>query len=169
MSKNTVRNSWPWSKFWSKGKFWQHRNCSTKHNYEVLLPEIDIKCSKGPIRVLGVYQYALIMDNLSISIIINLWKKATNLMKIWQKRRLSLYGKLIILNTFIISQFVYLLSVLQTPPDIILEHKEQAIFGFIWNTKPDKIKIMVFKYPKHHGGLEATWKIGLWKYLGYTE
>ena len=125
-----------------------------KETYEILFPESGIKWSSGPIRVLGVtiyheYEYT-IRNNYNKAL-----KKIANLMKIWQKRYLTPYGKVVVLNTFIISQFVYLMSVLPSPSDQTLKELEKDIFKFIWNNKPDKIKRTVLKYPKHQGGLSV--------------
>ena len=51
-----------------------------------------------------------------------------------------LYGKGTIFNTFIISQLVYLLSVLPSPSHEMLELINKLLFEFVWNAKPDKKK-----------------------------
>ena len=63
-----------------------------------------------------------------------------NVLQIWDKRYLTLYGKIIILNSFVISQFVYLMSVLPSPSNEMIIYIEKMLFRYIWNGKPDKIK-----------------------------
>lgn len=125
-----------------------------KHNYVVIGPENGIKWSSGPIRVLGVIichdHEEMITLNYNNSL-----KRVNNLMQIWKNRRSTPYGKVVILNSLIISQFVYLMSVLPSPSDQTLKQIEQSIFKFIWNDKPDKIKRVVLKYHKFKGGLSA--------------
>ena len=62
---------------------------------------------------------------------------------------------MVIPNTYtcILSQFVYLMSVLPSPPVNIFKEIEQIIFDFIWNGKKDKIKRQILYYSKEKGGL----------------
>ena len=53
---------------------------------------------------------------------------------------MSIYGKITLINSLVLSQFTYLLMALPTPDDSFLKSYEQKIFHFIWNAKPDKIK-----------------------------
>ena len=63
-----------------------------------------------------------------------------DILKIWGRRYLTLYGKVTVLNTFVISQLVYLLSVLPSPTKAMFVQIQKLIFGFLWCKKPDKIK-----------------------------
>ena len=71
----------------------------------------------------------------------------------WSARRLTLLGKITIIKTLAVSQIVYILSSLPTPPDI---HKtiDSILYDFLWDGKGDKIKrtTMINNYAK--GGLK---------------
>jgi hypothetical protein len=56
----------------------------------------------------------------------------------WRRRKLTLFGKIVMLKTFALSKFIYAFSVLETPPEIVKTMKD-AMFKFLWNGK-DKIK-----------------------------
>jgi len=125
-----------------------------KYNYEVLVPDCRFQWTEGPLQSLGVLICHRTEDLLKLNYTKSL-KKMETMLKIWGKRYLTLYGKVTVINTFVISQLVYLLSVLPSPSDEILTHINLMIFDFIWNKKPDKIKRDVMKLPKEHGGLSV--------------
>jgi hypothetical protein len=58
----------------------------------------------------------------------------------WKGKYLSICGKIILMNSLVISQFTYLLMVLPTPSDLLLKLYEHKIYNFIWNSNRDKIK-----------------------------
>ena len=100
-----------------------------KHKYKILAPENRIKWTEGPIRSLGIE----ICDTTEDLIKLNYTKalaKMKNVLQIWDKRYLTLYGKIIILNSFVISQFVYLMSVLPSPSnEMIIDIEKIDIYG----------------------------------------
>jgi hypothetical protein len=125
-----------------------------KHRFNILLPESRFNWTEGPITSLGVKlchrTEDLIKLNYSQAI-----EKINNSVKIWNKRHLTLYGKVVIINTYIISQLVYLMSVLPKPSKEMINHINKTIFNFLWNNKPDKIKRDIMKLPKYLGGLSV--------------
>jgi len=78
-----------------------------------------------------------------------------NKLKIWGRRYLILYGNVTIIITFVISQLVYLLSVLPSPSEEMLMRINKLLFEFIWNAKPDKVKRSTMKLPKEKGGVSV--------------
>ena len=68
-------------------------------------------------------------------------------------RRITLLGKIAVLNSLIASQLVYILSPLPTNNSAINEINSM-FFNFLWNGKGDKIKrdIMISDY--NNGGLK---------------
>ena len=79
-------------------------------------------------------------------------EKIKNLIKSWEKRNLTLIGKILIVKTLIIPQFTYIASVTHFNQEYI-KMLEKEIYKFIWNNKPDKVKrtTMIASYEK--GGL----------------
>ena len=74
-----------------------------------------------------------------------------NILKIWGRRYLTLYGKVKIINRFVIYQLVYLLSVFPSPSEKMLMQINQLLFKFVWNVKPDKVKRSSMKLPRKRG------------------
>ena len=74
------------------------------------------------------------------------------IMSSWSARNLTLLGKIAILKSLVVSQIVYLLSSLPSPPGVIKEIN-CLLYDFLWDSKGDKIKRteMINEYNK--GGL----------------
>ncbi|KAJ8041025.1 hypothetical protein HOLleu_15511 [Holothuria leucospilota] len=58
----------------------------------------------------------------------------------WSSRDLTFYGKIVILKSLALSQFVFLLSVLPNPPESFLRDLNRGLFNFIWGGKGERIK-----------------------------
>ena len=52
----------------------------------------------------------------------------------WEKRNLSIAGKVCIIKTFLISQFVYIMQALVVP-DPVLTQVNRILFRFLWRKK----------------------------------
>ena len=63
-------------------------------------------------------------------------KKIEALLGMWAQRDLSLFGKILLINTLIVSQFVYKFTVLPPIPAKYVIIYEKLITSFIWNGKP---------------------------------
>ena len=57
----------------------------------------------------------------------------------WKQRQLTIFGKILILKTFGLSQLLYTASLLSTP-QWVLEEFERMAFNFLWNGKQHKVK-----------------------------
>ena len=106
-----------------------------------------------PIKILGVY-----IGNDQISCLEKNWmpkiKKIETLAESWKKRKLTLFGKVQIINTLLVSKFVYNFSVLNVPENII-KQINKIIFGFLWN-KRDRIKRKTIIAKLEKGGLNLV-------------
>ena len=83
-------------------------------------------------------------------------EKAEAILKIWSYRNLSLFGKIQIINSLIISLFVYRLAVIPDPPQTYYEKLELLIKKIIWNGKRSKIKLSQLYGLKDQGGAGLT-------------
>jgi len=72
----------------------------------------------------------------------------------WSRRYLTIYGKVTVIKTLLVSQFVYLIIPLLTPPRETLNKIHADMYKFVWGGKPDKIKREVINNTKLHGGLD---------------
>ena len=107
-----------------------------------------------PIKSLGIY-YGLSEEECET---LN-WEKRIdnfeNMLLKWLSRKLTLYGKVLIIKTLAISQLIYNMSMISTP-DWALKRIEKACFSFLWNRKPDKIKRKVLYSNYQEGGLKMV-------------
>ena len=91
----------------------------------------SIKWPKTPIKALGVY-FAYDPKLLKEKNFIERLDSMKKLINIWSSRGLSLYGKVTIIKSFLISKFVYVCSVLPTPKEVVTE-LNRLLFKFLWN------------------------------------
>ena len=91
----------------------------------------SIKWPKTPIKTLGVY-FTYDPKLLKEKNFIERLDSIKNLINIWSSRGLSLYGKITIMKSFLISKFVYVCSILPTPKEVVSE-LNRLLFKFLWN------------------------------------
>ena len=73
----------------------------------------------------------------------------------WLRRDMTPMGRIVVLKSHMISQFVYLLSNIPTPPKHFFIEFERLIFDFIWSGKKAKIKKSILYASKNEGGLDV--------------
>ena len=105
-----------------------------------------------PLRILGVY---LSYDEeacykVKFESRINKVKHLTNL---WSMRNLILYGRAQFIKSFIISQFLFLCSVIGTPRKVY-NLLNSLTFKFIWKSKSERLKRNVLIKYYERGGLK---------------
>ena len=98
-------------------------------------------------------------NSLSITDIVNLnynakIKKAMSWIDSWKKRDLTIYGKVTIIKSLVMSQFTYLALPLPRPNQKVLKEMTTMIFQFLWGCKRDKIKRSVIAQPTSNGGID---------------
>ena len=110
------------------------------------------KWPKEPINALGIF----FSYNQECANRLNFGEKILNLeqtLNTWQRRNLTLYGKINIVKTLGISKLIYSASVLPVP-DHYIQEINKLIFNFIWAGKPPKIKRNTIIGEKKNGGLK---------------
>jgi exonuclease III len=113
---------------------------------------MGIKWPDEPIKCLGVYienNYQQMIDNNFKKCL----EKIENILKTWGLRKMTLKGKIVVVNTMIISQLIYLCSVIATPQWVIGKYNKQ-ITEFLWDKKPSKIKYSCLINSIDNGGLK---------------
>ena len=81
-----------------------------------------------------------------------LLKKAKGILERWKNRNLSLFAKITVVNTLIVSQFIYKMAVLPNLPDQFIKAFEKIINEFLWNARRPKISLNVLYADKQSGG-----------------
>ena len=105
--------------------------------------------------ILGIKITTNIDELLSINIT-PVVQKIKSIVSIWSRRKLTLFGKIIIINSLLSSQLVYKLSVLPTPSVSELKELDQLFFNYLWNNKPHKIAKRSILADKTQGGLRMV-------------
>ena len=102
------------------------------------------------IKILGIYigynKVELEHNNLRKRI-----DKMKNLLNMWRQRSLTLYGKILIIKTFALSQILYAMSVLNIP-DNYMKEIDEIIYEFLWSCKQHKVKKRVIIQSLENGG-----------------
>jgi hypothetical protein len=114
----------------------------------------NLDWSKGYISSLGVHISGDENDHYDLNYkhrILNLKK----LLNIWKGRKLSLKGKVTVINTLAISSLVYISSVIHTP-DIVIKEVKNLIVDFMWDGKTTKIAYDVLIQTILDGGLKLV-------------
>ena len=75
------------------------------------------------------------------------------LINTWSKRKLTMYGKILIIKSIIIPKLTYIFHSLIVPNDIV-KQIESLLFNFLWNGTKEKIKRTTLIGHKLNGGIE---------------
>ena len=110
-----------------------------------------IKWSGEPIKALGVY-YSYDTKLLHEKNFIERLDSVKKLINVWSSRGLSVYGKVTIIKSLIIPKFVYILSLLPAPKEIVKE-LNRILFKFLWKGT-DKVTRLSTINEYENGGLK---------------
>lgn len=161
---------------------------SIRKSDAILIPEKKIKWTNNSVKILGVHIYSNTQD----TILYNfppLRQKIKNIIAVWQWRNLTLYGRILLAKSLLISQLIYMMSVLPNPDQKFINEIEQIILDYIWGFKKHKLNKNILYAPLMEGGLnmmslicqskaiKLTWvgrmlsnnNQGIWKDIVYTQ
>jgi hypothetical protein len=85
-----------------------------------------------------------------------------NLLNIWQRRNLTLLGKITVIKSLVLPIITHLLTSILDPSADIIKEIDNLFFKFIWNNRRDKIKRDTTMRDYEDGGLKM---INVTKYL----
>ena len=115
---------------------------------------LGISWPQKPIKVLGVF----FSYDEKLSEKANFENKIKSLksrMNIWRSRGLIMYGRIMIVKTLGISEFLYIASLINVP-EWVINTVESAIYGFVWKGKKDRIKRTVLINNFRNAGLNMV-------------
>ena len=109
----------------------------------------------------SIFKYLGIKFSTSIENIIkinyeNKLEEIEKLLRIWQKRQLTPYGKVTVIKTLALSKLTYLFINLPDPEPNFLQRLETLLFRFLWDDKPNKINKNCIYLSKEEGGLDMV-------------
>ena len=114
---------------------------------------LGISWPRKPIRFLGVY-LSYDEDEVNSFNFDNKIKKCKQVLNLWKTRHLSMYGRIQIVKTYIISQFLYVTAAIYIPNTYIVE-VNHMIMDFIWWGRKPKLKREILYLPTSCGGLNV--------------
>ena len=124
----------------TKGVVFKEENTGKHHG---------IDCIYDKEKVLGIF----IGKNVDLNIIWQeLREKAEKTLNAWQKRDITLYGKILLIKTFGMSKIMYNLS-MQTFTDQQLETFNKTMYDFLWNGKQRFMARDICEQKQSEGGL----------------
>ena len=100
--------------------------------------------TQGPFKISGVTFSTKIYNIWDLNSI-NIIKIVEAVCKQWSKRKLTLIGRITIINSLALAKFIYLLLALPKPPDDFLKTIERIFYKFLWNGGPDRIKLTIIR------------------------
>ena len=115
---------------------------------------LGLSWSQEPVFTLGVY----ISGNEDDHYLLNFKPKISKLQQLlnsWKCRRLSLKGKITVINSLALSSLIYVASIIHVPDRVYNEIKK-IVTDFIWDGKPAKIAYDTLIQGIEHGGLKLT-------------
>ena len=115
---------------------------------------LNLSWTDGPIECLGM-KFTSSMCNLYEYNYKDKICKLKNLLLLWSRRKLSLKGKVTVINNLAISPFIYLAQVEYVPAKVI-EEINSIILQFLWDNKPAKVAKDVIISRIENGGLKMV-------------
>ena len=128
---------------------------SLKNSNARLINCKKVKWTNGPITLLGIHICMNKVDLLA-SNYEPIVKKIVNICQIWGQRNLTLFGKVTIIKTLLVSNLVYRLSVLPSPKQDMLDSIQNILFDFLWHYRKHKIKKDILYNTKENGGIDMV-------------
>lgn len=115
---------------------------SKKYSQDCYLPELNLQWGKEKFTLLGI-EFSVNLHEIPRLNYDKKLIKLKSLIKIWKRRSLTPIGKIHIIKSLLISQFNHLFISLPNPDDKFVKKLNSLIYDFLWNGKPDKIKMEV--------------------------
>ena len=114
----------------------------------------ELKWTQNPVETLGVFVNGNENDHYKLNFEPKL-TKMKQLFASWKCRKLSIKGKITVINTLAISKLIYLASIIKVPDTVFTEVKK-LILDFIWEGKPAKIAYSTLIQGIEQGGLKLV-------------
>ena len=113
----------------------------------------DVKWTNGPIEILGVTFCSTIEETTQVnySIVINKIDKSINQ---WSSQKLTLFGKISVINTVFLSKLISKLSALPSPSHETIKQIENKFLEFLWNSRRHPISKQTITNSRKNFGLK---------------
>ena len=123
-----------------------------KQDFQFITKKV-ISWTEDPVKILGFWihpdQQKMYELNYELSL-----KKAESTLKLWERRKLTLMGRICIINTLIASLFSHKLMTLPHPPEKFFIEFKRITLAFLWEGKAHKIRYEKLIQNYNKGGLK---------------
>jgi hypothetical protein len=116
--------------------------------------DYNLTWKDGPVHILGLHICESEIESIKYNFEPRL-KKIRTVLNMWRQRKLSLKGKVTVINSLAASLLVYPCTTLDTPEHIIKE-TDKIFCEFLWNGKVNKIARNTVIKQIEQGGLKMT-------------
>ena len=130
-----------------------YRIGSLRHSSAMMYNIDQVAWSNEDITVLGI---TIAHENLVDKNYSSIQNKVRKVLNCWENRGLTLSGKVLVVNTLIMSLFIYKMMVLPTIPEKVVKSIENEIRNYLWDGGKAKIAFQILKNPFKDGGLNLT-------------
>ena len=112
---------------------------SLSHSDNILCQRYKLDWNQGPFKILGVTFTAEVFDiwDFNSNSVLN---KVENIIKQWDRRKLTLFGRVTVIKSLALAKFIHLFLALPNPPGDLINTIDKLFFKFLWNGGPDRIK-----------------------------
>ena len=126
------------------------RNSSTK-----IKTNQPFTWTNDPLEILGI-TITVNLEELASMNFTPVINKINNIIRMWSKRKFTLFGKIIVINALLASQLVYKMSVLPSPGEKEIKEIDKILYNYLWDNKPHKIAKTVMLNEVDEGGLHMV-------------
>ena len=113
----------------------------------------NVYWTNGPIEVLGIFLSPDITECTQLNYS-KVTEKIEESIQLWSSQKLTLFGKISIINTVLISKLVFRLSCLPSPQSNTIETIESKLLDFLWSSKRHSISKQMITNSRNNFGLK---------------
>ena len=114
----------------------------------------DISWTNSDVKILGVY-FGKDKDKINDKNWSPKFNKIENCIRLWKTRNLTVFGKMTIIKSFLVSQIIFNAQMISIPNEVI-KKINSLLYSFLWNGKKEKIKRKVLCMEYELGGLKMV-------------
>ncbi len=128
---------------------------SIRNSDAKFITQKQLKWKNNDIKVLGI-TITSCMNNITKVNIEPLIDKMKAIIQAWSWRKLTIFGRITVINSLLASQLIYRLSVLPSPTLVDLKAIDKILFDYLWGNKPHQIKKQTIIGQYDNGGIKMV-------------
>ena len=113
--------------------------------------EKKVKWTNEPVNILGCWVTHDKEENMRLNLD-PIFQKAENILNLWYHRNLSLFGKILVINSLVTSLFTYRLVVVEEIPERYQKQYRKLVTKFLWTGGTPKIEWRILVGQRSEGG-----------------